>query len=134
MHRRSSIFLSGVIAIAALLVSFSTAAAAKSKRAKPPKPVPAPNALDGKIFAGAITEYGVNKGREETIEFKDGTFVSAHCKVHKFGEIPYTCTRRADGSLRFTADATLKKSGIVHWDAVVYGNRLDGVMTWGESE
>ncbi len=119
-------------AILSLLISFSTLHA-KSKHPKPPKPVPAPGALDGKAFLGAFTESGVHRGREELIEFQDGKFQSTLCRRYGFGTPAYFCTRRVDGSLRFTASASTDKIGTMNWDVVVYGNRLDGVMTWAES-
>src|SRR5690242_15690764 len=116
MQRPISVFLHGIVAIVALLISLSTADAAKPKKANPPKPIPAPGALDGKIFIGALTEFGVNKGREETLEFKTDKFISTHCSHHGFSVFLYECTRRHDGSLRFTADQATAKHGIVHWD------------------
>lgn len=117
-----------------LLLAFPAANAASSKHIKTPKPVPAPGALDGKTFVGALTESGVKKGREETLQFKNEKLTSTHCSSRGFPAITYDCKRRADGSLHFSADQATAKHGIVHWDAVVYGNRLDGVMTWAESQ
>jgi hypothetical protein len=134
MQVRKTIFLQSLIAITMLLAAFSQASAASSKHVKQPKPVPAPGALDGKTFIGALTEIGIRKGREEMLQFKNEKFTSTHCIGHGFPTLAYDCKKRADGSLHFIADQATAKHGIVHWDVVVYGSRLDGVMTWAESQ
>lgn len=134
MQRRLPIFLFCSIVFSVLLAFAPATRAARSKHVKPPKPVPAPNALDGKSFVGALTETGVTKGRQETLEFKGGRLVSSNCAKHGFAEVPYFCSRRADGSLRFTVESSTAKSGILHCDAVIYGNRLDGVITWADAK
>lgn len=134
MQRHPSGFFPFCVTIALLFASGLTSHAAKSKHAKPARPVPAPNALDGKQFLGALTETGIRKGRQEMLEFKNGRLISSNCARHGFTEIPYFCTRRADGSLRFVVDSSPTKTGILHCDGVIYGTRLDGVMTWAESQ
>jgi hypothetical protein len=132
--QRTPIFFLPVIAA---IVFFPPDAGAKNKNVKlaqATNPVPAPGALDGKSFLGAATEYGGGKGREEIFWFKDGKFTSSLGSVHGFGWIPYNCTKRGDGSFRFIANAINPRAGILHWDVVVYGARLDGVVTWSESQ
>jgi hypothetical protein len=115
---------------AALVFVFSPAVHAAAKKMKTEKPA---TLLDGKSFKGSVHETGKMLGASDTVEFKSGKFFSKGCAKYGFGETRYFAAKRKDGSVRFTADAVSQKSGTMHWDAVVFGNALDGKATWTDA-
>lgn len=86
-------------------------------------------ALDGKTFAGAMTEKGKAKGDKDTFIFKDGKFRSTACDSYGFTEAAYTAATK-DGATSFEATTESPKEGTMKWKGAVRGDRIEGTVVW----
>jgi hypothetical protein len=95
-----------------------------------PEPAAAENGpLDGKTFAGEMTEKGKTKGDADTFVFRDGKFRSTACDAYGFTETAYT-SAVSDVSTRFEAEATSPREGTMKWKGTVRGDSLEGTAVW----
>jgi hypothetical protein len=109
------------------LAGFSLAVALMFVRSLPANAQTGP--LDGKTFAGAMTEKGKAKGDKDTFLFRDGKFRSTACDAYGFTEAPYTVAE-SDVSTTFEAEATSPKEGTMKWKGTVKGDSVEGTAVW----
>lgn len=86
-------------------------------------------AMDGKTFAGTMTEKGKTKGDQDTLVFKDGKFRSTACDAYGFGDAAYTAIAGGGGTT-FEATATSPKEGAMKWMGTVQGDKIEGTAVW----
>ena len=85
--------------------------------------------LDGKTFAGDMTEKGKTKGDKDTFVFKDGKFRSTACDAYGFTETAYTVAV-SDVATAFEAVSTSPKEGTMKWKGTIKGDSLEGTAVW----
>jgi hypothetical protein len=85
--------------------------------------------LDGKTFAGDMTEKGKTKGDPDTFVFRDGKFRSTACDSYGFTETAYSAAV-SDVSTTFEAMSTSPKEGTMKWKGTVRGDSLEGTAVW----
>ena len=110
--------LLGLLLGSALVLLWSPAPAAAEK-----------GPLDGKTFAGEMTEKGKARGDKDTFVFKDGKFRSTGCDAYGFTETSYTAAV-SDVSTTFQAESSSPKEGTMKWKGTVKGDTLEGTADW----
>jgi len=92
----------------------------------------ADDSLDGKTFSVKINEHGKDgEVRNDTITFKDGTFLSTDCEQYGFGAAPYE-HRSNDGVTLFITSTKSEKEGEIQWEGKVEGDKISGTMIWSK--
>jgi hypothetical protein len=109
------------------MVGLSLAAALFLVRAAPANAQAGP--LDGKTFAGTMTEKGKTRGDSDRFVFKDGKFRSTSCDAYGFTETAYTAAV-SDVSTIFEAEAKSPREGTMKWKGTVKGDSVEGTAVW----
>jgi hypothetical protein len=91
----------------------------------------AASTLDGKTFAGQMTEKGKAQGDKDEFVFKNGMFRSTGCDSYGFTETAYTASERG-GATRFEAESHSPKEGTMKWKGTVKGDAIEGTAVWSK--
>jgi hypothetical protein len=89
---------------------------------------PNPTTLDGRRFAGVVLERGHTGGDAETLIFSNGRFRSTACDAYGYGDGAYRWQLR-DDEISFEVETESPQYGLLRWQGVVRGPRLDGTLT-----
>jgi len=84
--------------------------------------------LEGRTFDGIVLVCGKTAGDPDSLVFKNGRFRSTACDQYEYGDGPYTVVA-SDDSVTFSAVTESPKYGMLRWQGVVRGRRLDGTLT-----
>jgi hypothetical protein len=84
--------------------------------------------LDGRRFDGVVLECGKTAGDADSLIFDNGRFRSTACDRYEYGDGAYTVKSIGDG-LAFSAETESPKYGMLRWQGIVRGKRLDGTLT-----
>jgi hypothetical protein len=90
----------------------------------------ADGALDGEVFLVEKGEVGKPSDGKVTLIFHGGKLRSRYFeKEYGFEPGSYTATKKED-AITFAADIRSKFNGVIHWEGMVRGDKIDIRYTW----
>jgi hypothetical protein len=85
--------------------------------------------LDGRVFYVQSGLQGKPPDHEDYLNFWNGKFVSSGCVESGFQPSAYSVSEQEDG-LHFHAETISSEYGVMIWDGVIRGNRIDTTARW----
>ncbi len=92
-------------------------------------PVPAPGALDGRVFVGHVGPKGGRANGEDELVFQNGRLLSTSCSKYGFESGPYEAFRQGE-EIVFKAVTRSPRHGEISWEGTVSGNRAFAAYLW----
>jgi len=85
--------------------------------------------LDGRVYYAQAGMQGTTSDHEDYLIFWDGKFASSTCVEDTFRTSSYSVSEQGD-ELHFHAEMLSTKYGMMIWDGVINGNRINAVSRW----